>query len=240
MDSSPDNNNNNGVESQRSLILETVKESYLLSPSVDSPELGEGRKYDICLILESEVVVEVDPVVTVVVDDVVMGDVVPQVEVVQGLAARMESTMPEGQPTGASQDVDSKTEDVNSTTETPSNTVEPTQLPAIGATSPHSKGSSLHPPASLIKVSTDVPSTSSAPEDHPLPPAPDSSIVPPSKENEKVPPHQPVQVLQRNLTESMFRFTWEGVKIVERSSDGVVETEWAIQVCNWKWAPALR
>jgi len=256
MDSSPynHNHNSNGVELRRSLILETVKESYLLSPSVDSPESGEGRKYDICLILESEVVVEVDLVVAngehpVVVDDVVMGDLVPQLA--EG-AAHTESTTPEGQPTEAIsnsghgiEDVDSKAEDVNSKTETPSNTVEPpkaSQLLAIGATCPHSKESSLHLPASLPKVSTDVPSTSSAPEDRPpttdRPAAPDSLIVP-SKENEKVPPHQPVQVLQRNLTESMFRFTWEGVKIVERSSDGV-ETEWAIQVCNWKWAPALR
>jgi hypothetical protein len=263
MDSSPDNNSNNGVELQRSLILETVKESYLLSPSVDSPESGEGRKYDICLILESEVVVEVDPVVVdgghpvVVVDDVVMGDVVPQAQRLAEGAAQMELTTSEGQPTEAVSSsghrMDSKTEDANSKTETSSNTVEPpkdSQLPAIGATSPHSKESSLHPPAttdpSLPKVSTDVPrSASSAPEDHPpttnRPAAPDSSLVP-SKENEKVPAHQPVQVLQRNLTESMFRFTWEGVKIVERSSesDGV-ETEWAIQVCNWKWAaPALR
>ena len=262
MDSRPDNN---GVDLQRSLILETVKESYLLSPSVDSPELGEGRKYDICLILEKEVVVEVDPVLVadgehplVVVDDVVMGDVVVhQAEVVQGLAAQTESTTLEGQPTEAisssgsgMEDVDSKTEDGNSKTETPSHTVEPlknSQLPAIGATSPHSTESSLHPPASTDP--SHVPSTSSAPEDHSLLPPPtiaavlDSSIVP-SKENEKVPPppppHQPVQVLQRNLTESMFRFTWEGVKIVERSSDDGVETEWAIQVCNWKWAPALR
>ena len=260
------NSDNNGVDLQRSLILETVKESYLLSPSVDSPELGEGRKYDICLILEKEVVVEVDPVLVadgehplVVVDDVVMGDVVVhQAEVVQGLAVQTETTTPEGQPTEAvsslGSGMDPKIEDVTSKTEAPSNTVEPlkdSQLRAISATSPHSEESSLHPP-----VTTDpshVPSTSSAPEDHPLLlPLPttdrpaavhDSSIVP-TKENEKVPPppppHQPVQVLQRNLTESMFRFTWEGVKIVERSSDDGVETEWAIQVCNWKWAPALR
>ena len=260
VDSNPDNN---GVELQRSLILETVKESYLLSPSVDSPESGEGRKYDICLILEKEVVVEVDPVLVadgehplVVVDDVVMGDVVAhQAEVVQGLAAQTETTTPEVQPTEAvsisGSGMDPKTEDVNSKTEIPSNTVEPpkdSQLPAIGATS-HSTESSPHPPATTDP--SHVPSTSSAPEDHPLllpsptidrPAAiPDSSIAP-SKENEKVPPppHQPVQVLQRNLTESMFRFTWEGVKIVERSSDDGVETEWAIQVCNWKWAPALR
>lgn len=257
--SSPDNNNTN--ELQRSLILETVKESYLLSPSVDSTE--GGRKYDICLILEKEVVVEVDPVLVVdgehsvvVVDDVVMGDVVP----VQGLAAQTESTTLEGQPTEAISSsgsaMDTKAEDVNSKTETPSNTVEPpedSQPLDIGDTSPHSTESSPHPPATLPKVSTDdVPGTSSVPEDHPpLPPpttASDSSIVPSTKENEKVtppppppPPHQPVQVLQRNLTESMFRFTWEGVKIVERSSDdGPVETEWAIQVVNWKWAPALR
>ena len=257
------NSDNNGVELQRSLILETVKESYLLSPSVDSPELGEGRKYDICLILEKEVVVEVDPVLVadgehplVVVDDVVMGDVVAhQAEVVPGLAGQTETTTPEGQPTEAvsslGSGMDPKTEDVNSKTEAPSNTVEPlkdSQLRAIGATS-HSTESPPHPPATTDL--SHVPSTSSASEDHPiLPPpttdrpavGPDSSIVP-SKENEKVPPpppHQPVQVLQRNLTESMFRFTWEGVKIVERSNDDGVETEWAIQVCNWKWAPALR
>ena len=259
VDSRPDTN---GVELQRSLILETVKESYLLSPSVDSPESGEGRKYDICLILEKEVVVEVDPIVIdgehplAVVDDVVMGDVAPLVQVLAESAAQTESTTPEGQPTEAvsssGSGMDPKIEDVNSKTEIPSNTVEPpkdSQLPAIDTTSFHSEESSLHLPPTTDP--SHVPSTSSAPEDHPqllpLPttdrPAaiPDSSIVP-SKENEKVPPppHQPVQVLQRNLTESMFRFTWEGVKIVERSSDDGVETEWAIQVCNWKWAPALR
>jgi len=50
----------------------------------------------------------------------------------------------------------------------------------------------------------------------------------------------PTQVLQRNMTEGMFRFTEEGVYVLDGSASDGMETEWVIQVKNWKWAPIVR
>ena len=50
----------------------------------------------------------------------------------------------------------------------------------------------------------------------------------------------PTQVLQRNMTEGMFRFTDEGVYVLDGSASDGMETEWVIQVKNWKWAPVVR
>lgn len=49
-------------------------------------------------------------------------------------------------------------------------------------------------------------------------------------------PQLSVQVLQRNLARSMFRFENDSVYVKDPSGDGM-EAEWAIQVKNWKWAP---
>ncbi|TFK39725.1 hypothetical protein BDQ12DRAFT_508429 [Crucibulum laeve] len=61
--------------------------------------------------------------------------------------------------------------------------------------------------------------------------------VPPltATEVEEEPKHPLVQVLQRNLGQDMFRFTEEGVTIID-GSEGMA-TEWLIQVKCWKWAP---
>jgi hypothetical protein len=51
-----------------------------------------------------------------------------------------------------------------------------------------------------------------------------------------------VQVLQRGLSVEMFRFAEDGVYVldgtaVSTSANDGMETEWAILVRNWKWAP---
>jgi len=56
-------------------------------------------------------------------------------------------------------------------------------------------------------------------------------------EDETAKPQLAVQVLQRNLTRDMFRFVNEGVYVKEDGGSGGMETEWVIQVKDWKWAP---
>jgi len=64
------------------------------------------------------------------------------------------------------------------------------------------------------------------------------------EENNVKPQFAAVQVLQRGLSVEMFRFAEDGVYVLDGTAvsasaganDGM-ETEWAISVRNWKWAP---
>jgi len=64
------------------------------------------------------------------------------------------------------------------------------------------------------------------------------------EENNAKPQFAAVQVLQRGLSVEMFRFADDGVYVLDGTAvsasaganDGM-ETEWAISVRNWKWAP---
>lgn len=173
-------------DSFRPVILETLKESYLLSPSIlsSSSSTDARQTYDIALILEAEVVVEEEP---------------PLVESERNIALD-----------GTSKPVHAI--DGPSTTEK----TEPTVPPQIAAQSKTSD--------SVRKLAE--PSSS---------PPTDSLTL----EDEIAKPQFAVQVLQQNLTKDMFRFMDEGVYVKEDSA-GSMETEWVIQVKDWKWAPNER
>ena len=203
---STDNNNATSTSSVpqygdtlRPVILETVKESYLLSPSIlsSSPSVDVRQTYDIALILEAEVVVEEEP---------------PLVESERNVLLDGDNDTPSpSKPFHAMNDL--------STTEK----TEPTVPPQIVVPqSSKTSGSIVRKPIEEILI----PPSSSPPTD---------TLT---LEDETAKPQFAVQVLQRNLTRDMFRFENEGVYVKEDGDGGSgMETEWVIQVKDWKWAP---
>ena len=175
----------------RPVILETVKESYLLSPNVlsSSPSVvvDARQTYDIALILEAEVVVEEEP---------------PLVESERNAVLD-----------GNNNDTPSPTKhfhDLSTATEKTESTVPP-QIKSVVRNRP--------PVEEILLLPTSSPPTDSL-----------------TLEDETAKPQFAVQVLQRNLTRDMFRFANEGVYVKEDGGGGM-ETEWVIQVKDWKWAP---
>lgn len=175
----------------RPVILETVKESYLLSPS----SVEAKQTYDIALILEAEVVVEEEPPLVEPEHNAVSGgdtDITEPVKSVDAINGSSSSTTEE------------KTDEPTpSQTVVPSKPSEPLDKPAI--------------------------------EEMPLSSPPPTDTLTTS-EDEAAKSQFAVQVLQRNLTKDMFRFVDEGVYVKEDGDSGM-ETEWVIQVKDWKWAP---
>ena len=184
----------------RPVILETVKESYLLSPSIlsSSPSVDARQTYDIALILEAEVVVEEEP---------------PLVESERNALLDGDNDTPSPtKPFHVMNDL--------STTEKTEPTVSPPQTAV--AQSSKTSGSIVRKPVDEILT---LPSSS---------PPTDTLTL----EDETAKPQFAVQVLQRNLTRDMFRFVNEGVYVKEDGDGGGgTETEWVIQVKDWKWAP---
>jgi hypothetical protein len=179
----------------RPVILETVKESYLLSPSILSsfPSVDAQQTYDIALILEAEVVVEEEP---------------PLVESERNAVLDGDNDTPSSpsKPFHAMNDL--------STTE---KNDEPTVPPQSKTTT---SGSVRHKPVEEILLPSSSPPTDTL-----------------TLEDETAKPQFAVQVLQRNLTRDMFRFVNEGVYVKEDGGSSGMETEWVIQVKDWKWAP---
>ena len=166
----------------RPVILETVKESYLLSPGIplSSSSVDARETYDIALILEADVVVEEEP---------------PLAESERNTA--LDATKPVHVIDGPS--ITEKTD------------------PSVASAQSKTLDSILKP----VELSSSPPTDSLTLED------------------ETTKPQFAVQVLQRNLTRDMFRFVDEGVYVKE-DGDGGMETEWVIQVKDWKWAPKER
>ena len=183
----------------RPVILETVKESYLLSPSIlsSSPSLDVQQTYDIALILEAEVVVEEEP---------------PLVESERNAVLDGYNDTPSSpsKPFLAMND--------SSTIEKTEPTVPPQ---TVVAQSKVTAGGSVRKPVEEVLI---LPFSS---------PPTDTLTL----EDETAKPQFAVQVLQRNLTRDMFRFVNEGVYVKENGGGGGMETEWVIQVKDWKWAP---
>jgi hypothetical protein len=241
----------------RPVILETAKETYLLSPSVLTVQGRLVRVYDIALVLETEVVVEDQE------------DQVPPVEKVDAETKVVDAEAPSSKTKDALVPVKDGS--------TPSTTVSSI---ADGASEPKPKsGSSSSPvprpsPPAIDDVAA-VETPALAPPSSPPPSEDqnldaDSSLVTPNKptlassnntttttttmliddemmlieENNVKPQFAAVQVLQRGLSVEMFRFAEDGVYVLDGTAvsasaganDGM-ETEWAISVRNWKWAP---
>lgn len=233
----------------RPVILETAKESYLLSPSIRSSPSSEhsSTEYDIGLVLEAEVIVEEEPAPTEaetieekVQDDLVISDpgiptrtatsITPAESVnpvdVDVSQADSEDNTKEATPTPTehhtADDVVGSQDDVSFTA--PSN---PSPQPP-----PKSGTSPVHSPEPLPGDDGTAPPSSPLPTDHSFA----REKTPTLTDDDIVKSQFAVQILQRHLTQSMFRFADEGVYVRDGSGDGM-EDEWVIQVKNWKWAP---
>lgn len=228
----------------RPVILETTKESYLLSPNIVSSSPGSGttgvaeRVYDIALILETEVVVEDEqPMVEAEAEPVLQAqetankpadpiiDESKQVETAP--LPKTDDVPPEPQPSETEKDI--MMDEPTPITKTP--IAEPGSSPL-----PPSRASPVHSPEPRRRHEGDdgeVPLSSSPPpeQDHT-----DKASMSVLLEDEIPKPPLSIQVLQRNLTRSMFRFEKDSVFVRDPSGDGM-EAEWAIQIKNWKWAP---
>ena len=179
-----------GDDTLRPVILETVKESYLLSPSILS-SVDVRQTYDIALILEAEVVVEEEP------------------------------PLMESERNAVLDDTPSPSKHFHATIDPEK--IEPTVSPqnVVAQSFKTASGSIVRKP-----VVEEILLPSSSPPTDTL-----------TLEDETVKPQFAVQVLQRNLTRDMFRFVNEGVYVKEDGVGGGMETEWVIQVKDWKWAP---
>ena len=225
-----DNDNNNVVVSStssvppqhgdilRPVILETVKESYLLSPSIlslsssssSSVEATTRQTYDIALILEAEVVVEEES---------------PLVE-----SERNAISDGDGDTSSPVKPIDDHGPLSSSTI------TEPTTTTTIIAPSNNNNNKASESLGSQPVEEEIMPPSS--------PPPTDTLTL---EDETALKPQFAVQVLQRNLTRDMFRFVDEGVYVKEDSGSdgggggggggGGMETEWVIQVKDWKWAP---
>ncbi|KAF9525960.1 hypothetical protein CPB83DRAFT_858689 [Crepidotus variabilis] len=222
----------------RPVILETTKERYLLSPSADQPDANSGRSYDIALILEAEVVVEEEPPVEA---DAIEGkpmeieptpsaDVAPEAQVETTPKPGSPKELPPAEPI-ASMEPKSSSKEPEAKATTPI----PSPQPLQHATSSDPLRSTTSPVHSPEPTAED--DAGSAP---PSTPPPETRQKTPTilVEDEIIKPQFAVQVLQQNLNKNMLRFAPEGVYVYDGSGDAMgMETEWVIQVKNWKWAP---
>lgn len=261
----------------RPVILETSKESYLLSPS--SPVVGavQSRSYEIALILETEVVVEEEqasveeavdkdqpdaPVAANVAEqstapqehnaDVPMAESTPVQEAVKppetapavSDSADVQKPDAPGSPPETTKESDAVPEAASVIEKQLTPPIVPP--PAIPVIDP---GIMTPPPRSISPVhspdNNDGPTSSpyaykSRPSGlHGLGPD-DDEAVDDGVSKASLTPVFSVQVLQQNMTEDMFRFTPEGVYVKDGSGgkdDGsaTMDTEWVIQVKDWKW-----
>ncbi|KAF8972786.1 hypothetical protein BDZ97DRAFT_858719 [Flammula alnicola] len=242
------------TELARPVILETAKESYLLSPSAPavSDDVTEsapaGRSYEIALILETEVVVEEEQPVAEGAGDKAQeqaeSDAVEDMSMQDDAVDKDPKSPSVPLPVAdepASVSTTAAAESVGKALSSPSNTA-PTVPSRISTPSPRSispsRPSPVHSPEPEPKdASADGPPSSSPPYAF----RHASLTMEEEVDNDKAPllPLLAVQVLQRNMTENMFRFAEEGVYVLDGSASDGME-EWVIQVKNWKWAPSYK
>ncbi|KAF5316649.1 hypothetical protein D9619_006248 [Psilocybe cf. subviscida] len=258
----------------RPVILETSKESYLLSPSLPVDGAIKPRSYEIALILETEVVVEEEQAS---VEEAADKDQ-PDAPAADNMADQ--STAPREQTADVPMEEADPVQEAANPPETAVPISEGVDTRKSGAPSETPKESDVAPePAPAAEKQPTPPPTLP-----PIPPIVDSGIMTPpprsispvhSPDNNDGPTSSPyayksrqpgllglgldeeeavedsvskaslspvfsVQVLQQNMTEDMFRFTPEGVYVRDASGgkdDGstAMETEWVIQVKDWKW-----
>jgi len=212
---------------RRPVVLETGKESYLLSPSLLSlPSSSEPcRVYDIALILEAEVVVVEEQLNDA--EIVVVGEKTREDESTPVPATIVEES--KGSPRNLAfsfEKFEEQPDALSSTNELPlklSTSPVHSPEPASGA----DEGGLLQPPPLQLATTTTENEEKT------------SGLV--AYEELVLEKQQPqvalLQVLQRHLAQDMFRFGDDGVYVLDGSSSDGMETEWVIQVKNWKWAP---
>lgn len=201
----------------RPVILETMKETYLLSLTHGSEFSPQGRKYDISLVLEGEIEEDREDAIVLFVAD--------------KNAVRAVETPP------CSPSADEEEEEPGEIKFSSGLDVEKNSN-GIVKSSDEEKGqddvSSPRPASSLQPISTN---SSKVAEDVPMGDTSASKLStgnsgPLTKPDRKF-KHPVAQVLQQRVGENMFKFTEEGISIAD--GEGMT-TEWLVQVKNWKWA----
>jgi hypothetical protein len=229
----------------RPVILETAKESYLLSPSTSGAADGP-HKYDIALVLEAEMEEEPVPDVNLAAISLPMleapsvlenhrsGPDLADLEAHQSHSEGRENIL--SNPLSISEA--SNGEGVNPI---PQSTTKPIPLTdAHPSASGHERDTSTNPlphvtATNILKAVTAIepsPSTKALA----LPEVLSSSRRPSVVYGDASKPLL-LQTLQRHLGEEMFRFLKEGIKVADGLSEDGVQTEWMVQVRRWKWGP---
>jgi len=194
----------------RPVILETIKETYLLSLTHGSEFSPHGRKYDISLVLEGEIEEDREDAIVLFVAD---KNVVRTVE-----------TPPCSPTTDEEEEEPGEVKEENSNAMVKSSSEKKVQN---GASSSRAISGSQPTTTNLSKVRENISigdasvSKSSTGKSGPL-----------TKPDKKF-KHPVAQVLQQRVGESMFKFMEEGISIAD--GEGMA-TEWLVQVKNWKWA----
>ncbi|KXN90676.1 hypothetical protein AN958_03961 [Leucoagaricus sp. SymC.cos] len=224
----------------RPVILETPKETYLLSLAHGSEYSPEGRKYDISLILEGEVEEDrEDAVVLVVADknakaphetpppsppaDDEPNEAVPAPSSSDVTIAATATTKPTGDEVQekSTRDATVFASKSPSPPRTDTQLTDSSKVDTSTTTTAKSlstkKDSATSPPSLNENVSMADPSASKASVQKTEPPAKKARLK-----------HPVAQVLQRRVGEDMFKFTEEGVSIAD-GEDGM-PTEWLVQV----------
>lgn len=246
----------------RPVILETAKESYLLSSSVPA-NVGGPQTYDIALILEAEVeeepIAEVNPASSTLSTDPHAGSTKKTLSV-QPIAHDLtnsglrKSTL-EGQgvispnlprislaTNGEGTTLPRHTNPIAQSTTNPTLPTPPTlssserQQDEVG--SPSRRIASDAPPTTVpMEAAVAEPSRlTKAVEPSSLP-----EILPSSRRASFVygDASKPLllQTLQCNLEEEMFQFLKEGVKVADGLNEDGTQSDWMVQVRRWKWGP---
>lgn len=230
----------------RPVILETVKESYLLSLAHGSEFSLEGRKYDISLILEGEVEEDREDAVVLVVADKNAVKAVetppPSPPADEDEDEEPKEAKPPSSPDVAmdSANATKPSRDENARDTLPSRPASPASTVPRDDTQPtntdSSKADTTAESLSTTKTAATVPPPSAEDVSMVDAPAPQPAVdkhEPPTKPVKKL-KHPVAQVLQRRVGENMFKFSDEGISIAD-GEDGM-PTEWLVQVKSWKWA----
>jgi hypothetical protein len=220
--------------STRPVILETAKESYLLSPSGTVNGGGGPHAYDIALVLEAELEEEVLGLEMPVNTGAVMFSSA-DLQMVKSMAAGESGAVVSNPVVEATSGKD---------TIPVGGTIQPAAAASLAS---DRRNNTLPPP--LVATATGIPTTTNLSKetttvDTTKPIDPSSAlpeILPSSRRASLVygDPSRPLllQTLQRDLGEDMFRFLKEGVKVADGLGEDGVQTEWMVLVRRWKWGP---
>ena len=249
MDIQVDNTSRPFYPKTRPVILETPKESYLLSPS--TPNGNSPHTYDIALILESELEEEPAPEMPAA---SILKISSTDLQLVQGTKDVLKALSgPDPANSGLHETMRDGLSLINGKGTTLSRPTDPTVQPMTIPTQSAPLSGSLSSEPLPRGASSNVLSTTATVKEGVAPEAPRADKVPdPTSLPEVIPSSRRtslvygdaskpllLQTLQRNLGEDMFQFVNEGVKVADDLSEDGIQTNWMVQVRRWKWGPVM-
>ena len=222
-----------GQSDTRSVILETAKESYLLSPTLGSTP----QQYDIALVLDEELEEEIAPETNPSLQDVAVDKITPT------SAADKEAISSDRSlsrtSTGTHPFIDKSGTPPRTMSPSQSEVLQTNTEPGRSTTEPTSATSPVIQPGLLSRASKALESSPGhlLPRSSPSHRRRISNISFTIEVVDDKPKQWQLQTLQQNLGEDMFRFTDEGVSVTDNLTDGM-KTEWVVHVRRWRWGPS--